>query len=88
MIAMDKIENPDEWETCYSFYAFDIPVPGTVTYNVQHCLRSIYSANEVVPRHRMTRADPRLPWEFRQVIYVFPADLYDCTFSQTPPTHF
>ena len=33
----------------------------------------------------MTLEHPRLPWEFRMNIYVFPAGLEDCTITQTPP---
>jgi hypothetical protein len=67
-----------------SFYAFDIPVPDTMCYHVQHCTRSIYSLAAAIPRHRFTTEDPRTPWEFRMDLYVVPAALEDCSFTQTP----
>jgi hypothetical protein len=38
-----------------------------------------------VRRHRLTLEHPRLPWEFRMNIYVFPAGLEDCTITQQAP---
>jgi hypothetical protein len=32
-----------------------------------------------IPRHRLTTEDPRLPWEFRMVMFCTPASLNDCT---------
>ena len=51
---------------------------------LQHCTRSIYSAASNVSRHRLTVDDARLPWEFRMSIYVFPAELEDCSLSTDP----
>ena len=47
--------------------------------------RSINSTDAGVRRHRLTLEHPRLPWEFRMNIYVFPAALEDCTITQTAP---
>ena len=79
LIALDKIQRPEEWNSDLKFYAFDIPIPGTVKYDIHHCLRSIYNNQASIPRHRVTLADARLPWEFRMKFYVFPAALEDCT---------
>ena len=84
LIAMDTILNPEEWDNSLKFYAFDVPVPGTILYTLQHCLRSIHSAEACIPRHRLTTEFPRNPWEFRMNIYVFPAALEDCSMNQTP----
>lgn len=79
IIALQNIERSEEWDQELKFYAFDIPVPGTAKYTLQHCLRSVHSNEASVPRHRLTTEDPRLPWEFRMNIYAFPAELTDCT---------
>jgi hypothetical protein len=79
VIALQKIERSEEWNQDLKFYAFDIPFPGTAKYSVQHCLRSIYSNSASVSRHRLTTEDPRLPWEFRMNLYLFPAELSDCS---------
>lgn len=84
LIALEAIQNAEEWDSSISFYAFDIPIPNTALYTVQHCLRSIYSTNAAIPRHRITTQESRLPWEFRMNLYLFPADLEDCTFTTTP----
>lgn len=47
--------------------------------------RSINSTDAGIRRHRLTLEHPRLPWEFRMNIYVFPAALQDCTITQTAP---
>lgn len=83
LIALDNIQRPEEWDSSLSFYAFDIPIPGTILYTLHHCLRSIHSAEASIPRHRLTTEYPRNPWEFRMNIYVFPAALEDCTMNQT-----
>ena len=83
LIALDQIQRPEEWDTSLKFYAFDIPIPGTVMYTLQHCLRSIHSAEASIPRHRLTNEFPYHPWEFRMNIYVFPAALEDCTCDQS-----
>jgi hypothetical protein len=78
-IALQNIERSEEWNQDLKFFAYDIPIPGTAKYSLQHCLRSIYSNSASVPRHRLTTEDPWLPWEFRMNIYTFPAELSDCT---------
>lgn len=83
LIALDTILNPEEWDSSLKFYAFDVPIPGTVLYTLHHCLRSIHSAEASIPRHRLTTEFPRSPWEFRMNIYVFPAVLEDCTCNQS-----
>jgi len=83
IIALQNIEHPEEWNTDLKFYAFDVPIPGTARYSLQHCLRSIQSIAASIPRHRITTADPRIPWEFRMTLYMFPADLSDCTIVST-----
>ena len=85
MIARDNIQRPEEWDSSLSFYAFDVPVPGTMQYVLQHCVRSIHSALASIPRHRLTTEQPHNPWEFRMNIYVIPAALEDCSFSQVHP---
>jgi hypothetical protein len=85
LVALDNIQRPEEWDASLSFYAFDIPVPGTILYTLQHCLRSIHSAEASIPRHRLTTEHPKNPWEFRMNVYVFPAALEDCTCIQTLP---
>ncbi len=79
MVAIGNIERAEQWTHFSTFYAFDIAVPGTVTYSVHHSIRSIYSMQANVPRHRITTDDARNPWEFRMHINVFPAALEDCT---------
>ena len=79
VMALQNIERSHEWNQDLKFYAFDIPVPGTARYSLQHCLRSIYSNKASVSRHRLTTEDARLPWEFRMNLYMFPAELSDCT---------
>ena len=82
---MGKISHPEEWTQEFSFYAFDIPVPGTCVYTLQHCVRSIRSTAAGVSRHRLTTQDAQMPWEFRFNLYVFPASLEDCTVTTDPP---
>ena len=84
-ICRGPIAYPEEWYAEFSFYAFDIPVPGTCSYSVQHCVRSIRSTAAGVSRHRMTQADALMPWEFRFFVYTFPADLEDCSITEEPP---
>lgn len=79
LMALQPIQNAHEWDNSLQFYAFDVPAPNTAKYNLQHCLRSIYSMEASVPRHRLTTEDPRLPWEFRMTLYCIPATLNDCT---------
>ncbi len=81
MIAIGDIERAHEWQYDGQFFAFDIPLPNTTTYSLQHTIRSIYSTAANVPRHRLTNDDARSPWEFRMNINVFPADIEDCTIT-------
>ena len=83
-VAIGPIVRMEEWKVQAEFYAFDIPLPGACTLTVQHCTRSIYSAASNVSRHRLTVDDARLPWEFRMSVYVFPADLEDCSLTTEP----
>lgn len=84
IIALEAIQNPEEWDSSLKFYTFDIPVPGTSKITLQHSLRSIYSNVASIPRHRLTTEDPKLPWEFRMSLYVFSAQLDDCTIFPLP----
>lgn len=85
MMTLGVIERSHEWTMpLLTFYAFDVPVPGTVRYTIQHCIRSIYSNQASIPRHKMTTLDPKAPWEFRMFMYVFPATLEDCTILPYP----
>jgi hypothetical protein len=79
----NKITAPaDEvWTEQFSFYAFDIAVPGSCKYELQHCVRSIHTTSASVTRHRLTNEDPRLPWQFNMSIYVYPAGVEDCTIT-------
>ena len=88
MIAIGKIEKEEEWTLAATFYAFDIPVPNTVSYQIQHCLRSIQSISANVPRHRITLGDDvsHPPWEFSMTLYVFPAEKEDCVLTHIKPT--
>jgi hypothetical protein len=81
---MGSIAHADEWKAEFSFYAFDIPVPNTCVYSLQHCVRSIRSTAAGVSRHRLTTLDAQMPWEFRFNMYVFPASVEDCSFSSAP----
>jgi hypothetical protein len=83
-IAIGPIVRMEEWRIQAQFYAFDIPLSGSCTLTLQHCVRSIYSAASNVSRHRLTTDDPRLPWEFRMHVYVFPAELEDCSMVAEP----
>lgn len=78
------IAHEDEWTREFSFYAFDIPVPGTCLYSLQHCVRSIRSTAAGVSRHRLTTQDAQMPWEFRYHMYVFPAGVDDCSLTDEP----
>ena len=79
------IAHENEWTREFSFYAFDIPVPGTCLYSLQHCVRSIKSTAAGVSRHRITTQDGQMPWEFRYHMYVFPAGVEDCSLTDVPP---
>ena len=79
IVAMGEIEHEEEWTYTAQFYAFDIPLPGTTMYSLHHCTRSIHSAAASITRHRLTKDDPWTPWDFRFNIFVFPADIEDCT---------
>lgn len=81
MIVLGVIDRPDEWEVKCTFYALDVPVYGTCTMQVHHCIRSIYSTAASVSRHRLTNQNTQQPWEFRFQLYVFPIYLADCTFN-------
>lgn len=85
IMALAPFDKCEEWDSSIKFYAFDIPLPGTICYRVQHCNRSIYSLSAVIPRHRVTTDDERVPWEFRMNIYVMPAALEDCSFTDDAP---
>jgi len=74
-VAIGPIAHMEEWTLQHQFYAFDIALAGTCLLTLQHCVRSIYNAASNVSRHRLTTEDPRLPWEFRMHIYVFPAEV-------------
>mmetsp|Transcript_15284 Transcript_15284/g.33737 ORF Transcript_15284/g.33737 Transcript_15284/m.33737 type:complete len:421 (-) Transcript_15284:53-1315(-) len=82
LVALDSILRPEEWDSSIQFYAFDVPIPGTTLYTLQHCLRSIMSSDASIPRHRLTTQYARNPWEFRMNVYVFPAALEDCSIDQ------
>jgi hypothetical protein len=80
----DTFDDSEEWETLFSFYAYDVPIPGSCVYQLQHVVRSINSTDPAVRRHRLTTEHPRLPWEYRMSLYVFPAEIEDCTVTQVP----
>lgn len=82
LVALEDVQRPEEWDSSIRFFAFDVPVPGSTLYTLQHCLRSIHSAQASIPRHRLTTEQPHGPWEFRMNVYVMPAALDDCTFTQ------
>ena len=75
IIAIGPIDKPSEWAVKFWFYAFDFALPGTCVFNLQHCIRSIHSIAASLTRHRLTVEDPRMPWEFRMKLYVFPVTL-------------
>lgn len=75
IIAIGPIDRQEEWTMKFSFYAFDFALPGTCVFNLQHCIRSIHSIAASLARHRLTVEDPRMPWEFRMKIYVFPVQV-------------
>ncbi len=83
-VGIGPIAHAEEWTLQHQFYAFDIPLAGTCTLTLQHCVRSIYNAASNVSRHRLTMEDPRMPWEFRMYIYAYPADLEDCSLTDEP----
>ena len=88
LIALGDIEHAEEWDNSMKFYAFDIPVPGSMRYNLQHCNRSIYSTAAALGRHRLTTEDPRAPWSFRMDFYAMPATLEDCSFTDENPDEY
>jgi len=49
-----------------------------------HTIRSIHTTAAGVSRHRITTEDPRLPWQFRMNLYVFPATREECCLSDSP----
>jgi hypothetical protein len=79
VIALDTFDRIDEWTPTHTFYAWDVCIPGTRGYTLQHIIPSIYSTATHFRRHRLCTVYPSLPWEFRMKIFVFPADLSDCT---------
>lgn len=81
-VAIGPIAHMEEWTVQHQFYAFDVAIAGTCLLTLQHCVRSIYNAASNVSRHRLTTEDPKMPWEFRMQIYVFPADLEDCSLTE------
>jgi hypothetical protein len=78
-VCMGNIAYPEQWTADFSFYAFDIPLPGSCVYMLQHCVRSIKSTEAGVSRHRMTMLDAQMPWEFRFNMFVMPAGVEDVT---------
>jgi hypothetical protein len=87
MVAIGAISHVEDWKVKFVFYAFDVPAPETLIYNVQHCVRSIYSAAASVSRHRLTIEDAANPFEFRMAIYAYPAPLSSCSLTDEPLFH-
>jgi len=87
MISMGPISHTEEWTEKFSFYAFDVPVAGTVPLQLQHCIRSIHTTAAGVNRHRLTAEDPILPWQFRFTIFVYPATLEECSVDTQYASH-
>lgn len=83
MIALDTFSRIEEWTVAYKFHAFDIPVPGTCCYSLQHTTPSIHSTDTRYSRHRLCSANrfPENPWDFRMLIYVFPARIEECSLA-------
>lgn len=83
MIALDTFSRIEEWTVAYKFHAFDIPVPGTCCYSLQHTTPSIHSTDTRFSRHRLCSANrfPENPWDFRMLIYVFPATIEECSLA-------
>jgi hypothetical protein len=79
-IVIDKIMD-EGWQLAHRFYAFDVALPGTVSYQLLHIVKSIYSSAPCITRHRLSVGDILQPWEFRMTLYVFPALLDDCSIS-------
>ena len=75
IIAIGPIDRPEQWIEKFHFFAFDFALPGTCVFNLQHCIRSIHSTAASLARHRLSVQDPRMPWEFRMKIYVFPVEI-------------
>ena len=81
LVTMDVIDHAHEWNEQFSFYAFDIPIPGSCVYELHHCVRSIHTTDASVGRHRLTTENSKLPWQFRMYVYVYPALPEDCTIT-------
>ena len=79
VIALDTFDRIDEWTPTHTFYAWDVCIPGTLGYTLQHVVPSIYSTATYFRRHRLCTVYPSLPWEFRMKMFVFPADVTECT---------
>ena len=77
-VTMGPISHPEQWVEKFSFYAFDIPVPGTAPLQLQHCIRSIHTTAAGINRHRLTTQDPIIPWQFRFTLFIFPVSLDEC----------
>jgi len=82
MISTTTPSNQNGWNLAFKFYAFDIAVPGTVSYHLQHTVKSIHSVAPCITRHRISMdGDTLPPWEFRMMLYAFPAALEDCSIT-------
>jgi len=79
VVALDTFDRIEEWTPTFTFYAWDVAVPGTRGYTLQHIIPSIYSTATYFRRHRLCTVYPSLPWEFRMTIFAFPADKHECT---------
>lgn len=63
LIQLDgMLSRAEQWDASLKFYAFDVPVPQSTCYTLQHCLLSIHSAAASVQRHRLTNEYPTHPW--------------------------
>ena len=75
IISLDVFDRIEEWTPVFEFYAWDVSVPGTVGFSLQHMIPSIYSTARHIRRHRLCTLYPSMPWEFRQYIFTFPCEL-------------
>jgi len=65
------------WQVTHSFYAFDMPVPGTTRYNV--------SVTRKPTRYQVGSQDPLRPWRFLFSFFAYSArrrDEYDWVFHE------
>ena len=81
VIALDIFAKMEEWTLVHKFYAWDVAIPGTRGYSLQHIIPSIHSTATHFSRHRLCTLYPSLPWEFRMDIFVFPATLEECSIA-------